>query len=257
MNHEDILKERGSTYGEFEDNAVCTHELVEVFMSFVHKNPYFQKMAQENQEALIVHCEGMRLALHKISRIACGILHEDNYVDGGNYLKLAYEGAVKMFKEADKGTRTAPPLCGPSSQGRGDEAVNEIKGQDALEELRGVWRAWGGEPGAKGELVTQLARAIAAWEKERAVWESTRDNLARQVNGLEDSLSHAWQIADAYHSEAVSHLAALQVLGDSLAALRAEVQAVEEEIKEMPYSHLDRSKMLEWADRLRKARTGE
>lgn len=82
-------KDRHETYGDFVTNLKCFAELKEVYRRYAG-----EKYSME-------HDTSMEMALGKISRIACGTLHRDNYVDAPNYIAAAYEAEQAVEKEAD------------------------------------------------------------------------------------------------------------------------------------------------------------
>lgn len=89
MAHEEILKERGSMYGRFEDNAGCTGELMDIFNTYLGENPYWNHLTLKQK---VQFQTGIIMVLHKLGRIACGKLDiKDNFVDGENYLELLWK----------------------------------------------------------------------------------------------------------------------------------------------------------------------
>jgi hypothetical protein len=63
----DTLKNRGSIYGEFEDNADITQELIKV----IENAPSYSKLSKQ-------HLEAFHMIFHKISRAVCG---DPDYID--------------------------------------------------------------------------------------------------------------------------------------------------------------------------------
>jgi len=64
---EKTLKERESVYGEFEDNADITQELIKV----IENAPSYSKLSKQ-------HLEAFHMIFHKISRAVCG---DPDYID--------------------------------------------------------------------------------------------------------------------------------------------------------------------------------
>ena len=78
------LKERGSRYGEFSDNARITQELNNV----IKTAPNFDKLTNEHKEAF-------HMIFHKISRVVCGDpTYADNIHDIAGYAKLLEDSLV-------------------------------------------------------------------------------------------------------------------------------------------------------------------
>lgn len=77
MTVSDVLKERGSRYGDFAQNARSTQL---AYALLTHR-----EMPNELKEAIHMIC-------HKLARVRCGDnLHEDNFVDIAGYATLAAE----------------------------------------------------------------------------------------------------------------------------------------------------------------------
>lgn len=72
-------KERQDTYGDPAANLCCAAALKATYRKFSRG-----KYSPEHDEAI-------EAALAKISRIATGIFHRDNYVDGPGYIAIAAE----------------------------------------------------------------------------------------------------------------------------------------------------------------------
>ena len=68
----DILEERGSRYGRFEDNSLVTQQCEDIFKTCA---PNYFKLLPIQREAL-------HMIIQKLSRAACGdALYADNWVD--------------------------------------------------------------------------------------------------------------------------------------------------------------------------------
>lgn len=86
---ESTLKERGSRYGKFEDNARITQQLIEVLLSA----PNADKMHHMHKECLHMIC-------HKMARIVCGdVLYTDNPHDIAGYA-TGLENYLKSLENA-------------------------------------------------------------------------------------------------------------------------------------------------------------
>lgn len=82
---DDTLKERGSRYGSFEDNAEITQCLMEV----VEKAPNYHKLSRQHKEAI-------HMIFHKVARCVCGDPdYTDNFHDAAGYSKLLEEFLIK------------------------------------------------------------------------------------------------------------------------------------------------------------------
>lgn len=88
---EEILKERGSIYGDARENLACTEVLRDTFQHYHDKNPLYKNMVDiEALKTRRAHKNAIDMVLHKISRLACGpVLCEDHYKDAMGYLELA------------------------------------------------------------------------------------------------------------------------------------------------------------------------
>lgn len=79
------LKDRGSVYGTFEDNARITQDLCDVLKTA----PNYGLLAKE-------HMEAYHMIFHKISRSVCGDpMYIDNAHDIGGYAKLLEDYLIK------------------------------------------------------------------------------------------------------------------------------------------------------------------
>ena len=75
---EKTLKDRGSKYGSFEDNATITRMLCDV----LRKAPNYRKLSTE-------HLEAFHMIFHKIARCVCGDPeYTDNIHDIAGYAQL-------------------------------------------------------------------------------------------------------------------------------------------------------------------------
>jgi hypothetical protein len=75
---EKTLKDRGSKYGSFEDNATITRMLCDV----LRKAPNYRKLSTE-------HLEAFHMIFHKIARCVCGDPeYADNIHDIAGYAQL-------------------------------------------------------------------------------------------------------------------------------------------------------------------------
>ncbi len=87
MSISETLKERGSRYGEMEDNAELTQELMAVIKS----------RGKTTDEWTRMHWECVHMIMHKISRMACGdTRYADNPHDICGYAKLLEEYLEKL-----------------------------------------------------------------------------------------------------------------------------------------------------------------
>ena len=76
MNTEDILKERGTTHGDFTDNA----RVSQVLKTILHC---------ENADLTPIEREAIDMICHKLARIVCGNPHfQDHWDDIAGYAKL-------------------------------------------------------------------------------------------------------------------------------------------------------------------------
>jgi Domain of unknown function (DUF6378) len=82
--------DRNSSYGSPTPNHNCLAELMTVYRKF-------SKHSQTDG-----HEAAMFQVLTKISRIACGSIKEDNYVDGSAYFAIAYE-AIMINRSENRG----------------------------------------------------------------------------------------------------------------------------------------------------------
>lgn len=73
---------RKESYGELKDNLLCCARLYEVYKDYA------------GEKYPLEHDEGIRMLFHKVSRIACGGYHRDNYVDSAVYIAAAGECVV-------------------------------------------------------------------------------------------------------------------------------------------------------------------
>ena len=85
-----ILKDRGSRYGAFVDNARVTSEI----MAVMESGKTWSQQPNTNKEA-------MRMIAHKIARVVSGDpFHEDNFVDIAGYAELARKEIVKCEQKS-------------------------------------------------------------------------------------------------------------------------------------------------------------
>ena len=85
-----VLKDRGSRYGEFIDNARITTSI----MAIMESGATWLKQPSTNKEAL-------RMIAHKIARVVSGDpFHEDNFVDIAGYAELARKEIVKCGRKS-------------------------------------------------------------------------------------------------------------------------------------------------------------
>lgn len=76
MNTEDLLNERGTTHGDFTDNARVSQELKKT----IHC---------ENADLIDIEKEAIDMICHKLARIVCGDPHfKDHWDDITGYAKL-------------------------------------------------------------------------------------------------------------------------------------------------------------------------
>lgn len=81
---EKTLKERGTTHGDFTDNARVSQELKEVLRC-------------ENAELSAVQMEAIDMICHKLARIVCGNAnHADHWHDIAGYATLAENRIVTL-----------------------------------------------------------------------------------------------------------------------------------------------------------------
>lgn len=98
--------DRDEVYGDPNVNLACFDALVRVWYTYTRKNHRYPT----NYGA---HNGAMLNVLSKISRIACGKAHEDNYRDGATYFAIAGEAAARWFAQSatlGKVTDTAATL---------------------------------------------------------------------------------------------------------------------------------------------------
>lgn len=85
---DNVLKERGSQYGSFADNAQLTQSLKRT-IKLSHNGFKFPDYIQESLDMIC----------HKIARVCCGdYMHADNFVDIAGYAKLV----VKQIEEEEE-----------------------------------------------------------------------------------------------------------------------------------------------------------
>lgn len=88
---EEILKERGSIYGDARENLALTQILQDAFDKYYDKNDFYtgRELHPADEKTRNAHKNAMHMALHKIARIATaqGVC-EDSYDDGCGYLTL-------------------------------------------------------------------------------------------------------------------------------------------------------------------------
>ena len=78
--------QRNFTYGDPQKNLSCHGELSEVFSRYLEAAPRDYPMSPGERAAV-------ELVLCKLSRIACGVYKDDNYIDGAAYFGIAGECA--------------------------------------------------------------------------------------------------------------------------------------------------------------------
>ena len=85
----EVLNQRGSRYGTFEQNAKVTEGLIDVIA---------EAMGQDKFTALTpVQREGLHMVCHKLSRIACGDPdYDDSWVDIAGYAALVANNLRKL-----------------------------------------------------------------------------------------------------------------------------------------------------------------
>ncbi len=89
MTIEDTLEERGSNYGDFEDNCRTTNDLMDI----ISEGESFEDLSPTHIEALHMIC-------HKISRMVNGDpYYVDNVHDIIGYAKLLEEFIAKRLQE--------------------------------------------------------------------------------------------------------------------------------------------------------------
>jgi len=80
------LEERGSRYGNFEDNARITQALCNILQN----SPHYDKLTPE-------HIEVYHMIFHKIARSVCGDpMYVDNIHDIAGYAKLLEDFLIKQ-----------------------------------------------------------------------------------------------------------------------------------------------------------------
>lgn len=94
MNTEELLKERGSVYGDVRDNMNCVRELIQVWDKY---SKGYIKFNDEYDRTGYDGCMGM--VFHKLARICTGNLNEDNYKDICGYIELARKIAMGTYEE--------------------------------------------------------------------------------------------------------------------------------------------------------------
>ena len=92
-NLEDILNERGSTYGEFKTQAAISRELRNTLYKGIVENNNALNLTPYMEEALILIC-------HKMARIVNGDpTYMDSWIDIGGYSKLVVDEFEKETKK--------------------------------------------------------------------------------------------------------------------------------------------------------------
>ena len=87
----EVLQERGSRYGKFEDNARITQDMYAAYQS----GTSFSDCSKQHDEAVHMIC-------HKISRMVCGDpFYEDNLVDIIGYTQLLLDFVRKTNSERE------------------------------------------------------------------------------------------------------------------------------------------------------------
>lgn len=88
--------DRNVSYGKPSVNLECLGEMYGIYQKYSGKK----------------HCKGhdaaMFQVLTKVSRVACGILKEDNYIDGAAYFAIAYECAEDSLEADNSELETLP-----------------------------------------------------------------------------------------------------------------------------------------------------
>lgn len=88
---EQLLKQRGSMYGDIRDNTLLQHKLKEHFRAWYFHN---KRLGLSNEDAS-THYECLEYVIEKLARIATGVgINEDNYNDIKGYAELARKIAM-------------------------------------------------------------------------------------------------------------------------------------------------------------------
>lgn len=88
-NVEEVLEERGKTYGSYLDNALAFKALHDTMRSRLISNPSYQNAGREKQ-AIIDHT--VAVVCMKMGRLATGdVMHLDNLTDIAGYAKITID----------------------------------------------------------------------------------------------------------------------------------------------------------------------
>lgn len=97
---EEIMKERGSVYGPFDEVSEVSQALEHLVIG-----------GGKRAKFTAVQREAIKMVSSKLARLACGDPnHLDSWLDASNYLKLAYDDTLKKVNpKQDK--QEAKPMC--------------------------------------------------------------------------------------------------------------------------------------------------
>lgn len=80
---DDVLEDRGATYGHFIDQAHCAQQFRQTLQRTLEQNDNYRELSLEEKNLVL---EGLGMVLHKVARLANGDpRHVDSYVDIAGY----------------------------------------------------------------------------------------------------------------------------------------------------------------------------
>ena len=97
---EEIMKERGSVYGPFDEVSEVSQGIERLIIG-----------GSKRTKFTAVQREAIKMVSSKLARLACGDPnHLDSWLDASNYLKLAHDDTLKKANpKQDK--QEAKPMC--------------------------------------------------------------------------------------------------------------------------------------------------
>lgn len=135
-NINETLKERGTRYGSFEDNAEITQLLMEV----IEKGPSYNALSRPHKEAI-------HMIFHKIARCVCGDPdYPDNIHDIAGYAKLLEDLLIEK-ENIKKGIKLSEKAISVAND-EDSKKIREFLDYKAKEKLLTLSRTL-----AKGEIL--------------------------------------------------------------------------------------------------------
>lgn len=100
-NLDDVLAERGSNYGDFNDHATTAQRIRKAIAKALKGNEYYQNALSDTEKAVLN--EGLGMIAHKISRIANGNCRfDDSWTDIAGYASITRD-RLQPKRENDGG----------------------------------------------------------------------------------------------------------------------------------------------------------